>query len=438
MKLSTFILDNIEPILQEWENFAQTIFEDKQTTKILRDDAKQMLLAFALDLQQEQSKSEQTAKSKGRQPQIDTAAEKHGVGRFDEGFSILDLAAEYRALRASVTKLWGNAKKAMHASDINDLVHFNEAIDQALNESIFSYSSSKEQQTRHLSTMLSFSPDLSYVIGLDGVFLYVNEAMSTLHQKPANEMVGMGIYDLADHSMAEEQSRIQSVIDTGEPQRGDRVFYSPSGSEYFFECIYTPIFDENGQIEAIAGNSRDITERKLAEARIWHVANYDVLTDLPNRRLFSDRLDQAIKQAMREDKRFALFSIDLDRFKTVNDNLGHGAGDILLKQAGERIKACIRDMDTVARMGGDEFTVLLTNVCNAEQVKIVAGKILHELTKPFQIKHEFIDISGSLGIALYPQDGVDSETLLGNADRALYDAKNSGRNQYKMHSSAEA
>ena len=438
MKLSAFIRGNIEPIIQEWENFAKTLFKTKQTTKILRDHAQKMLLVIALDLEQEQSKSEQTAKSKGLQQQensTDTAAEKHGDERFNEGFSILEVAAEYRALRASVTKLWGNIKKTMCASDINDLVRFNEAIDQSLNESIDSYSSTKEQQVHHLATMLSSAPDLSYIIDLNGVLLYVNEAMSNLYQKPAHDMLGRVIYDLGNHLKPKQQAPIQSVLDTGKPHHGDRVFYSPSGKKYFFEYIYTPIFDENGKIEAIAGNSRDITERKLAEAQIWQMANYDDLTSLPNRRLFSDRLDQAIKQAMREDKQFALLSLDLDWFKKVNDKLGHGAGDILLKQTGERIKACVRDMDTVARMGGDEFTVILTNIGNSEQVKIVADKILNELSKPFQIKHEFVDISGSIGITLCPQDGIEPNGLLGQADQALYDAKNSGRNQYKMYSS---
>jgi len=436
MKLSAFIRDNIEPILQEWENFAKTLFKAKQTKKILRDHAQKMLLVIAVDLQQEQSKSEQIAKSKGLKQQqdiTDTAANQHGVMRFNEGFSIIELTAEYRALRASVTKLWGNAKKQMDASDINDLVRFNEAIDQILNESIDSYSSTKEQQIRHLATMISSSPDLSYIIDLDGVLLYVNEAMSNLYQKPAYDMLGRVIYDLGNHIKPKQQAQIQSVLDTGKACHGDQVFYSPSGKEYFFEYIYTPIFDENGKIEAIAGNSRDITERKQAEDQLWQVANYDALTSLPNRRLFSDRLDQAIKQAMRANKRFALLSLDLDRFKKVNDKLGHGAGDILLQQAGVRIKACVRDMDTVARMGGDEFTVILTNIGQVDQVKIVADKILNELSKRFQIKNEFVDISASIGITLCPQDGMEPEALLRQADKALYDAKNSGRNQYKIY-----
>ena len=188
MKLSAFIRGNIEPILHEWEIFAKTLFKAKKTTKILRDHAQKMLLIIALDLEQEQSKSEQTAKSKGLQQHensTNTPAEKHGDERFNEGFSIIDVAAEYRALRASVTKLWGNVKKRTDQSDFNDLVRFNEAIDQSLNESIVSYSSTNEQQVHHLATMLSSAPDLSYIIDLNGVLLYVNEAMSNLYQKPA-------------------------------------------------------------------------------------------------------------------------------------------------------------------------------------------------------------------------------------------------------------
>ena len=278
-----------------------------------------------------------------------------------------------------------------------------------------------------------FATATSYIIDLDGVLLYVNEAMSNLYQKPADEMVGRVIYDIENYIEPEEQAQIQAVIDTGELRQGDKVFYSPSGKEYFFEYIYTPIFDEQGTIEAIAGNSRNITERKLAEDQLWQVANYDAVTSLPNRRLFSDRLDQATKEAMREDKPFALLSLDLDWFKTVNDKLGHGAGDILLKQAGERIKACVRDMDTVARMGGDEFTVIIPNISNTEQIKIVTEKILTELAKPFQIKHQCVDITGSIGIALFPQDGVKLETLLGNADRAMYIAKKSGGTRFSFH-----
>ena len=444
MKLSTFIQDNIEPILQAWEDFARTLFPvvPKTSKRTLRDHAKKLLLVIAADLNQPQSSSEQIAKSKGLQRQDaenDTAAWDHGFSRLEDGFSINEMVSEYRALRASVTKLWEAEAVKIHASDMHGLIRFNEAIDQAVSESVASYALRKEQQARLFNTMLSVSPDPGYIIDRDGKFLYVNQAMCNLYQQASQALVGTFIYDLGQHALTAERSRIQCVLDTGQPCRGDKEVRTPSGQTYCFEYIYTPIFDEQGQIEAIVGASRDITERKMAEAAIWNSANYDVLTGLPNRRLFQDRLDQAMKHAKREDACFALLFIDLDHFKKINDELGHGAGDLLLKAAGHRIKACVRDVDTVARMGGDEFTVILMHVdVDADEVlhfERVAKKIMVELTKPFQIKQQWVNLSVSIGITRCPHDGGKSDTLLGKADRAMYAAKKAGRNQCRFYSS---
>ena len=258
--------------------------------------------------------------------------------------------------------------------------------------------------------------------------------MSDLYQKPAYDMVGKILYDLAKDLKREERDHIQSVLDTGTSCRGDRIYQAPSGKKYFFEYIYTPIFDENGKIEAIAGNSRDITERKFAEEKIAQLANTDALTGLPNRRLFSDRLKEAIKQVKRENKIFALLSIDLDKFKKINDKLGHEAGDILLQQVGKQIIACLRKVDTVARMGGDEFSVILSNVNNTEQTRMITDKILTELTKPFQVNHHRINISASIGVAFCPQNGIKAGNLLSHADKAMYVAKKTGRNQCVFYS----
>ncbi len=321
MKLYSFIMDNIELLLQEWEDFAKTMFNDVQSKKTLRDHAKEMLLAIAQDLQQQIHIPE-------------AAAEEHGIARMEEGFSLNDIGAEYRALRTNVIKHWGKENNIIHASDLDDLVRFNESIDQSLIESITSYTLSKEKQTHHFDTMLSAS----------------------------------------------------------------------------------------------LGNPCGVTEEN-----IWHTVHYDDLTGLPNRRLFRDRLDQAIKHAKREDKLFALLSIDLDRFKEVNDRLGHGAGDSLLQKAGDRIRACVRETDTVARIGGDEFMVILTNVSDAVQTKIVSEKILNELARSFQIEQQRVYISGSIGITLCPKDGSEPEMLLQNADRAMYVAKKLGRNRLSFY-----
>ncbi|MBF0380910.1 MAG: diguanylate cyclase [Magnetococcales bacterium] len=175
---------------------------------------------------------------------------------------------------------------------------------------------------------------------------------------------------------------------------------------------------------------RILLDRKEAQERIQHQATHDELTDLPNRTLFMDRLRSAISMCERRNTQMGLMFVDLDRFKMVNDELGHAAGDQLLKDVSARMLACIRQTDTVARMGGDEFTVVLSEISvNGDPVKI-AEKILQSLQKPFDLEGEVVRISASIGITIIPQDGNDIETLLRNADHAMYLAKKRGRNCY--------
>ncbi|MBI4807650.1 MAG: EAL domain-containing protein [Nitrosomonadales bacterium] len=169
-------------------------------------------------------------------------------------------------------------------------------------------------------------------------------------------------------------------------------------------------------------------ERKRAEDLIWQQANYDAVTNLPNRRLFRDRLEQELLKTHRDGQSLALLFIDLDRFKEVNDTLGHDIGDLLLIEAAQRIRNCVREADTVARIGGDEFTVILPQLDDINRVEQVAEKIVDILAMPFALREEAAFVSASIGITLYPDDAEDAENLLKNADQAMYVAKNKGRN----------
>lgn len=190
--------------------------------------------------------------------------------------------------------------------------------------------------------------------------------------------------------------------------------------------------DEQGRPLRLIGIQTDITSRKQAESLIFHQATHDMLTDLPNRALFNDRLTLAMAEARRYEKKVGVIFLDLDNFKKVNDMLGHGAGDYLLVQVAERIRRVLRETDTAARVGGDEFTFFLPLVDDARQMEQAAMRILLVLADPFVVEGAAFQISGSMGIAIFPEDGEDAHTLVKRADMAMYEAKRAGKNTWKF------
>jgi diguanylate cyclase (GGDEF)-like protein/PAS domain S-box-containing protein len=190
---------------------------------------------------------------------------------------------------------------------------------------------------------------------------------------------------------------------------------------------------DNGKESAFLAVFHDITRRKEAEDQLRYRASHDVLTDLPNRVLFDDRLQAAFNQAKRYHRIFALLQVDLDRFKEVNDTLGHAAGDELLVEAAHRLVSCVRESDTVARLGGDEFAILLSEMAEPDEAEQIARRAVSLLNEPYYLDAGTARISGCVGIALYPQHAEDCDHLRRNADIALYAAKESGRNTYRIY-----
>lgn len=214
------------------------------------------------------------------------------------------------------------------------------------------------------------------------------------------------------------------------------VWNRRKNGEIFAEWLtINTIRNPDGSVHRYVGLFSDITEKKKSEELIWTQANFDPLTRLPNRRMFNDRLAQDIKKAHRAGSKLALLFLDLDRFKEVNDSLGHDAGDGLLIEAAQRIASCVRESDTVARLGGDEFIVILSELGDRSSVERIATAILNALAQPFALGSEVAHVSASLGITLYPDDATTPGAILKNADQAMYAAKNSGRNRFSYFTS---
>lgn len=442
MRLAEFIRQSMEEIIQNWMNFALSIPLLRELHEDDREDhARELLLSISEDLDREQSDREKHRKSLGRQTfaeagetGLDWAFEEHGKIRFGQGWSASEVFSEFRALRAAVLRLWSSTLEENLPVILDDLNRFNEAIDQALSQSLMTYVVEQNKKINLLDQVLSSIPDHACVMDTNGRLLYANYALSQYFKKRTQQLIGKSLAELGVASAQRFDSEIQQVIKARAVIHSEIFTELDSGQRIFHEYVLAPVFNKKGEVEAVTATARDITERKLYDAVIWRKANFDALTDLPNRHLFRDRLNHEVRHAERTGSTIALLFIDLDRFKEVNDALGHSAGDRLLQLAAQRIRVCIRAEDTVARLGGDEFTVILTGIHQPENVQQIAQKIVSELAEPFHLNEETVHISGSIGITLYPRDAITPEDLVRNADQAMYVAKHAGRSRFRFFS----
>ncbi len=260
-------------------------------------------------------------------------------------------------------------------------------------------------------------------------FVYVNQGAVLSMGYSQEELLGMTPYQIKPLISEPKFRQLIAPLLSGEQSslRFDTVHRRKDGTDFPVNIFLQLVTQSDGSRLFIT-IVHDVTEKKKSEELIWQQANFDTLTGLPNRRMFHDRLEQEIKKSHRSGLPMALMLLDLDRFKEVNDTLGHAQGDVLLVEAARRITECVRESDTVARLGGDEFTVILSEVGDTHSVEHIAQKIIERLAAPFQLLQETVFVSASVGITLYPNDAQDVDVLIKNADQAMYVAKNSGRN----------
>ena len=294
-----------------------------------------------------------------------------------------------------------------------------------------------EDQVRKLSRAVEQSPIIIIITDVNGNIEYTNPMFTRVTGYTKEDVFKKNLYTVKPNRMSpEEYKQLWNAVAAGATWRGELCNEKKTGELYWESMTISPIKDFQGDITHFLVVSEDVTERKQAETTIRQMAFYDTLTSLPNRSLFNDRLSMAMVHAGRKEESLAVLFLDLDHFKLVNDTLGHAVGDLLLKAVSERLAGCIRKGDTVARLGGDEFIVLLPGIKRREDASDVAEKIVEKITHPFLVGNHELIVTTSIGVAIYPDDGKDLDTLLRNADIAMYHAKEHGRNNFQYYNNA--
>jgi diguanylate cyclase (GGDEF)-like protein/PAS domain S-box-containing protein len=285
-----------------------------------------------------------------------------------------------------------------------------------------------------LQALIDRLPDNLWVKDVNSRFVIANQVTATrIGVAGPAELIGKTDFELLPMELAQKfAADEQQIIRSGQPMTDMEEF--AWGTKQWLSTTKVPLRNLHNEIIGVVGISRDITDRKLAEDRIHFMANHDALTGLPNRALLEDRLSQAILHARRYDRRVTVLFVDFDNFKLVNDSLGHGAGDELLKTIAKRMVNCVRATDTVVRLGGDEFVVVLFDQPkNADAISKAVQKIQAAIGEPVRLEGHDLRVTSSIGIANYPDDGVDADTLMANADAAMYRAKEVGRDNFQFY-----
>jgi diguanylate cyclase (GGDEF)-like protein/PAS domain S-box-containing protein len=278
------------------------------------------------------------------------------------------------------------------------------------------------------------------VISTDGAgnVTYLNPVAESMTGWLQREALGRPLHDVlriidGDSGEPARNPMAMAILhNTAVGLSANSVLIRRDGHESAIEDTASPIYDRHGQVTGAVIVFHDVSAARAMSLKMSHLAQHDFLTDLPNRMLLQDRLARAIASAHRHRKSLAVLFLDVDRFKHINDSLGHAIGDQLLQSIARRLVACVRGSDTVSRQGGDEFVILLSEVARAEDAAITAAKILAAMSTPHRINQQDLHVTVSVGIGVYPDDGTDAETLLKNADSALFHAKSHGRGKQQL------
>jgi diguanylate cyclase (GGDEF)-like protein/PAS domain S-box-containing protein len=290
----------------------------------------------------------------------------------------------------------------------------------------------KESEQKYKS-LFDLNPDSVISFDMNGLITSVNAATIKLFGYTEEELIVLDFADICEPAQFEFLTAKFAQAALGIPQNFESTMLHKNKSKVELNQILMPILIDE-EICGVYCLTKDITVRKRSEELIQNMAYFDSLTNLPNRRYFENKLSVQLEKSNADSSRMAILFLDLDGFKQINDSLGHAAGDIVLKEVAERLNQCVRDHDTVARLGGDEFTVCLPMINDKEAALPVADRILQEMRLPYLLKGKEFYLSASIGLAFYPDDGNDVDSLMRSADTALYKVKEQGKNHIKLYS----
>ncbi len=286
-----------------------------------------------------------------------------------------------------------------------------------------------EEQLKLYHAAVEHSTSSIFICDINGLIEYANPQFYKISGYTSEEIIGKSpnIFKSGEHSGSFYQELWNTIL-SGKPWHGEMVNKYKDGHKGYAVTSISPIKDDEGNISHFVAVREDITELKDLQAELTQKAHFDTLTNIPNRTLFFDRLEKTLAISKRKKHAFALLFIDLDSFKSINDEYGHNIGDQLLVEVSKKIQSCIREADTVARIGGDEFVILLTEIASNDEPGIMAKRIIDILSKPIQVKDHICHIGASIGISLYPEHSSDLDELLVLADKAMYEVKHFGKN----------
>jgi diguanylate cyclase (GGDEF)-like protein/PAS domain S-box-containing protein len=364
-------------------------------------------------------------------------------------FGLLFSATIWRILKERLARLQGAAARIASgdlsgrvAVEVRDEVGSLAATFNQMADSLALSKGEVEQKARELAAALEERqkimetvPDLLYLIDLDGRLVRWNRHLETVSGLSGEELLGRPVVDLfTPEDRPIIAGALRGAYERGRVQVEGRVI-GPDGAAVPYELTGVPLKDDQGNVVGLAGAGRDIGQRKAFEEQLTHRAFHDVLTSLPNRALFFNRLEQALARADRRSTCIAVLFVDVDRFKTINDSLGHDVGDQILVEVSRRLESCMRPGDTVARLGGDEFSVLIEDTAESEATAL-AQRITETLHQPYMVAGKEVFVTASVGICLNESGREEPDDLLRRADLAMYESKRTGKGRHTMFESA--